>query len=58
MFKVTAAKLGPEPQDLPQLSENIRLWKEKTTTLDEVESKLKPLQEKFAELDAHSIQLK
>lgn len=29
MFKSTAAKLGPEPQDLPQLSENLKLWEQK-----------------------------
>lgn len=50
--------MRPDPQDLPQLSDTIKLWEDKVNTKEEVESKLEPLKDKFAELDAHSIQLK
>ena len=58
MFKTTEDKLLPDPQDLKQLNETIKLWEDKSMTLEEVEAKLEPLKDKFAELDAHSIQLK
>lgn len=58
LFKNTEARLSPEPQDLPQLSENIRIWDEKMKSREEIEGKLQPLKDKLAELDAHSIQLK
>ena len=40
MFKTTEEKLLPDPQDLRQLNDTIKLWEEKTKSLDEVEAKL------------------
>lgn len=50
--------MTPEPQDLQQLKKNTDLWQELMKNREEFEKKLDPLKDKFAELDAHSIQLK
>ncbi len=50
--------MTPEPQDLHELKKNTDLWQELMNNKDDVEKKLEPLKDKFAELDAHSIQLR